>query len=147
MTAFERKNRFFETIRTTEPVVYVNAKPYPGTSINQDDVFWYAEKDPTTLGWLKRFLREDHYIIADGVLTETNADASLLRNYAFELRLLDSQEGETIVALVNRRDSLTKKPKAVIDTTIERVNNWLYQVARICESRPKEIVEECIYEK
>jgi len=147
MNAFDGGNRFFQTVKTSEPVVYINAKPYPGTSINEDDVLWYAERDPTTFAWLKRFLKEDHYIIADAILNETNDDAGLLRSYAFEVKLIDSQAGETVVALLSRHDSLNKKPKAIIDTTIERINNWLYQVGRICDSRPKEEVEECVYEK
>lgn len=146
MEAFQH-NRFFIVMRTSEPVVYVNAKPYPGTSINQDDVLWYSEKDPVTLSWLKRFIKEKNYIVADAILKETNADAGLLRSYSFELRLLDSEEGTVIVSLLKRRASLTTKPDAIISSTIERVNSWLTKVAEICEGQQPEPEEECCYDK
>lgn len=146
MEAFE-PNRFFIVIRTSEPVVYVNAKPYPGTSIHQDDVLWYSEKDPVTLSWLKRFIKEKRYIVADAILKETNSDAGLLRSYSFELRLLDSDDGGVIVSLLKRRASLTTKPDAIISSTIERVNSWLTKVAQLCEGRQQEPEEECCYDK
>lgn len=145
MEAFQANN-FFTVVRTSEPVVYLNTKPYPGTSIHEDDVLWYSEKDPVTLSWLKRFIKEKNYIIADAILKETNSDAGLLRSYSFELRLLDSNEGTVIVSLLKRRASLTTRPDAIISSTIERVNSWFTKIAEMCEGVVEQ-EEECCYDK
>lgn len=141
-------NRFFQTVRINEPVIYINTNPYPGVRIEEGDVLWYSENDPVTLAWLDRFLPQERYIVIDTRLNEQNIDAGLLREYAFEIMLLDSDDGAAIVSLLSRRSSLNKKPEAIIANAVERVNNWLARVARICESVPPPAPpENCGYEK
>jgi hypothetical protein len=151
MRAFHRRNRFFQDIKTSEPIAYINAKPYPGIPINEDDVLWYSENDPVTFAWLHRFLKEDKYLIADAILNETNIDAGLLRDYSFELKLVDSEDGAVIVEFINIRASLNKKPEGVISNTIQRVNGWLERVEQLCAARAVAQVppepENCGYEK
>ena len=151
MRNFLDDNHFFRVIKTSAPVVYINAIPYKGTSIHQDDVMWYSENDPITIAWLKRFTQEQYYIIADAILNETNIDAGLLRQYAFELRLLDSEDGTVIVSFVNRRASLNKRPEAIIENTTERINGWLTRVGDLCDARPEpqpvQPPDNCVYDK